>query len=133
MGVLDRCASLPAVDETTRRGGCSKRCSDLGTFFRESYIAIRFPSSKAQMHGYLWKLNSGVDATPDFFVTLANWRRRLFFLKKTRGNVSLSYISEKENGQLHLACILNGRGSAVTVKALPAIEMEEVSASGVVE
>merc|ERR1719361_1408463 len=61
--------------------------------------------------------------------SLANWRRRLFCLLRSHGRGGLTYISEKENGMIHLASeLLDNWGAQADIEELPTIELEPLSA-----
>lgn len=80
--------------------------------------------------GFLWKLNSGMDLPSEdgkapHSTRLKDWRRRLFFVlepKKHLGDVAVVYLSEKENGQVHLQALLAFQGVLrSSVEELPTI------------
>jgi hypothetical protein len=81
------------------------------------------------MYGYLWKLNSDADDTEECLRLIKNWRRRLFFLKESKGKQAMTYISEKENGVMQLACILTGRNTTATVSAVPPVQLDDIDDS----
>jgi len=91
--------------------------------------------------GPLWKLNSKVHRS-DNLAHLHNWRYRQFYLLKKGQIAAVSYVSEKDGGNIILACSFNRRasndkgflysdsdGSGPTsgsgpVEVLPALEVE---------
>merc|ERR1712083_809201 len=74
----------------------------------------------------LWKLNSTCDVSKDGRRIL-NWRRRYFYLQEYESRLALMYTSEKENGSLHLGCIVSEKGvDKTTRKILPKVELEPV-------
>ncbi|CAJ1363071.1 unnamed protein product [Effrenium voratum] len=85
-------------------------CSAL--FFRRMICGCRCwskePEVETLMRCYLWKLNSNVELTSDRLSDLSNWRRRLFFLQRKSTTVVITYLSEKGNGVVQLACKLSG-------------------------
>mmetsp|Transcript_21127 Transcript_21127/g.48285 ORF Transcript_21127/g.48285 Transcript_21127/m.48285 type:complete len:295 (-) Transcript_21127:122-1006(-) len=83
---------------------------------------------QGRMKGDLWKLNSGPASTMEGLNSLENWRRRLFCLLRSQGRIVLTYISEKENGMVHLASVLlDNWGAIAEVEALPTVDMEPLS------
>merc|ERR1711870_44131 len=53
----------------------------------------------------LWKLNSSADLEADG-PDILSWRRRLFYLQEYDNKLAMMYTSEKENGSLHLGCMV---------------------------
>lgn len=100
---IDSIAKLPSFSEAPERSSC-QTCRNC---FKQMCHKLGF-GDRTQMHGYLWKLNN--EATVEDMACLQNWRRRLFFLQKKKTRICLSYISEKENGCMQMACLLSRSG-----------------------
>mmetsp|Transcript_40472 Transcript_40472/g.72534 ORF Transcript_40472/g.72534 Transcript_40472/m.72534 type:complete len:279 (-) Transcript_40472:94-930(-) len=86
------------------------------------------------MRGYFWKLNNGVDLSAKTLSSLTNWRRRIFCLQKKAGTTVITYLSEKENGVLQLACVVQGRTICsralnCSVTRLPRLQMQDLEAT----
>lgn len=108
----------------------SQRCSSaICAYFKELWNVIRNtpeePEERPDLSGYLWKLNADVEDDLDQLANIRNWRRRLFFLRLAQGRLALTYISEKENGMLHLACIFDPDPASVT--ELPRISVSPIT------
>lgn len=97
---------------------------------QDSHSQMTRRRKTAYESGFLWKLNSGMDlssedGTASRTTHLKSWRRRLFFVlepKQHLGDVAVVYISEKENGQVHLVALLAFQGVLrSSVEELPPI------------
>jgi len=86
-----------------RKSGWCTRCRRLlssATARPEEVVTI--------MRGYFWKFNTGVELSSESLGKLANWRRRIFCLQRKSATTVITYLSEKENGVLQLACVVQG-------------------------
>lgn len=115
--------------ESPTGGKCTSAVTRLCNTITEPCRNMMIPREcRPEMYGYLWKLNSSADQGRKGLARMDSWRRRLFFLKESQGKLALTYISEKENGVMQLACILSGRAAAATVSAVPPVDLDPIPA-----
>lgn len=87
------------------------------------------PGPRVQHSGSLWKLGSGLRDPSE----LSSWRRRHFMVCHVKPyGEALVYVSEKENLQRHLSCILHcersgARAKISRLKTLPVTCQDEAS------
>lgn len=75
----------------------------------------------------LWKLNSSADLEVDG-VDILSWRRRLFYLQEYDNKLALMYTSEKENGSLHLGCLIYHQAAGLAERTvLPTTSLQPIS------
>jgi hypothetical protein len=81
--------------------------------------------------GHLWKMNQdatdAVESTPNCVADLSHWRRRLFILRNNpedNDEAALVYLSEKNGGDMNLACRVNG---AMKIEKLPDVDIGALS------
>jgi len=117
---------------------CQEAFETLGLMCAECFaFRHRRPSSSSSRRrtiaelpgrqGYLWKLNSDAD---DDLCSLRSWRRRLFLLRDNSGKhsrIALMYLSEKHDGELTLACALDGSSAVERISLLPEVIVEPPS------
>lgn len=60
----------------------------------------------------LWKMNSDVDFDTGA-ADILNWRYRHFVMQECKSQLAMMYTSEKDNGSLHLGCVLYKDGEVV--------------------
>eukprot|EP00441_Pelagodinium_beii_P024599 CAMPEP_0197664560 /NCGR_PEP_ID=MMETSP1338-20131121/58713_1 /TAXON_ID=43686 ORGANISM="Pelagodinium beii, Strain RCC1491" /NCGR_SAMPLE_ID=MMETSP1338 /ASSEMBLY_ACC=CAM_ASM_000754 /LENGTH=231 /DNA_ID=CAMNT_0043243231 /DNA_START=12 /DNA_END=707 /DNA_ORIENTATION=- len=86
-----------------RQGSCFAGCFAQLPLLK---LVTGLPGAEAgdmYMQGHVWKLSHKQGVSPtDIF----NWRRRLAFVRQTKTETALAYISEKDNGNVHVSCIL---------------------------
>lgn len=124
---------LPAEKKKGVLGGLGNCC--LALCAPRSAPQNKNKRKTAYESGLLWKLNSGQeqelkDDGSKQMLDLKSWRRRLFFVLEPRehlGDVAVVYISEKQNGQVHLVALLSFQGvPRSSVEELPSIAMNAV-------
>merc|ERR1712137_163321 len=96
--------------------GCCSWCSPM---------IVREPAPVVCDAGPLWKLNSISNRT-DNFALLENWRYRQFYLLSKGQIAAAAYISEKDGGNIVLACSLK-KSASQPLEALPQIAVEPLS------
>merc|ERR1712032_1368497 len=71
--------------------------------------------------------NSDVDIT-EAGQNILNWRRRYFYLQEYGDQLALMYTSEKNNGTLHLGCIVSAGGKDLSTRtALPGVKLGPIA------
>lgn len=108
-----------------RKSGWCRRCRGLLSSATASEEVVTI------MRGYFWKFNTGVELSSESLGKLANWRRRIFCLQRKSATTVITYLSEKENGVLQLACVVQGAHFHICpwrqtcrVSRLPGVELE---------
>lgn len=103
--------SVPLPDTSGRVAGATGCFSKIGAMCSNLLSEILGGRGEPadEIHGYLWKLGQEAGETLNAMQDIRNWRRRLFFLHEGKGQVNLTYISEKGNGHLHVACHIRGK------------------------
>jgi len=86
------------------------------------------------IQGHLWKLNSEIDFDIDEAPEAAevrdlkSWRRRYFLCKDRSDKIAVMYVSEKNDGEMTLACALGIIGTKVSVKETTSpIELDAIT------
>lgn len=123
-------AKIQGASESPTLSFCQRCCPSIlrvsAPVVDEEVAPTKFSPRSAYtwMEVALWKLNSNVDLDVGGKKIL-NWRRRYFYLQEYESRLALTYTSEKENGSLHLGCIISERGVSLTERqVLPRVTLD---------